>query len=68
VNSEGLLDKLKVDQIRKFENMFIETMSAKYSDQMKTLANSGVLNDTFGAEVIKTAESTIDQLLAASEE
>ena len=68
VNSEGLLDKLKVDQIRKFENTFIETMSAKYSDQMKTLANSGVLNDTFGAEVIKTAESTIDQLLAASEE
>ncbi len=68
VNSEGLLDKLKVDQIRKFENTFIETMSAKYSDQMKTLADSGVLNDTFGAEVIKTAESTIDQLLAASEE
>lgn len=68
VNSEGLLDKLKVEQIRKFENMFIETMAAKYSAQMKTLADSGVLNDTFGAEVIKTAESTIDQLLAASEE
>jgi F-type H+-transporting ATPase subunit alpha len=68
VNSEGLFDKLKVDQIRKFENMFIETMAAKYSAQMKTLADSGVLNDTFGAEVIKTAESTIDQLLAASEE
>src|SRR6056297_724613 len=68
VNSEGLLDKLAVDQIRKFENMFLETVAAKYSDQMKTLADSGVLNDTFGAEVIKTAESTIDQLLAASEE
>ncbi|MDZ7755309.1 F0F1 ATP synthase subunit alpha [Rhodohalobacter sp.] len=68
VNSEGLLDKLAVDQIRKFENMFLETMSAKYSAQMKTLADSGVLNETFGAEVIKTAESTIDQLLAASEE
>jgi len=68
VNNEGLLDKLAVDQIRKFENMFLETMAAKYSDQMKTLADSGVLNDTFGEEVIKTAESTIDQLLAASEE
>ncbi|MFO7799986.1 F0F1 ATP synthase subunit alpha [Rhodohalobacter sp.] len=68
VNNEGLFDKLAVDQIRKFENMFLETMAAKYSDQMKTLAGSGVLTDTFGAEVIKTAESTIDQLLAASEE
>jgi len=68
VNSEGLLDKLAVDQIRKFENMFLETVAAKYSDQMKTLADSGVLTDTFGAEVIKSAESTIDQLLAASEE
>ncbi|WP_069132434.1 F0F1 ATP synthase subunit alpha [Rhodohalobacter halophilus] len=68
VNSEGLLDKLPVNLIRKFENMFIETVGAKYSEQMKTLAKSGVLDDTFGAEIVKTAESTIDQLIAVSEE
>jgi len=68
VNNEGLLDKLSVDLIRKFENMFLETVGAKYSEQMKTLSKSGVLDDTFGAEIIKTAESTIDQLLASSED
>ncbi len=68
VNSEGLLDKLEVNQIRKFENMFLETVGVKYSTQMKTLADTGVLDDTFGAEVLATAESTIDQLLAVSEE
>ena len=68
VNSEGLLDKLEVNQIRKFENTFLETVGVKYSTQMKTLADTGVLDDTFGAEVLATAESTIDQLLAVSEE
>ncbi len=68
VNSEGLLDKLPVNLMRKFEDMFLETVGAKYSEQMKSLANSGILDDTFGAEILKTAESTIDQLLAVAEE
>lgn len=67
VNSEGLLDKLPVNQIRDFEQMFLETVSAKYSKKMDALAKSGVLDDDFGNEIIATAESTIDQLLAVAE-
>jgi F-type H+-transporting ATPase subunit alpha len=68
INNEGLLDKLSVDQIGEFENLFIETVQAKYSKKMERLADSGVLDDAFGDELISTAESTIDQLLAATEE
>lgn len=68
INNEGLLDKLSVDQIGDFENMFLETIQAKYSKKMERLADSGVLDDSFGDELISTAESTIDQLLASTEE
>lgn len=67
INNEGLLDKLTVDQIGNFENMFLETVQAKYSKKMEQLADSGILNDSFGDELISTAESTIDQLLASTE-
>lgn len=68
INSEGLLDKLPVDKIREFEDMYLETIGAKYSKKMDTLADSGVLDDAFGEELVKTASSTIDQILATIEE
>ncbi|MEX0822800.1 MAG: F0F1 ATP synthase subunit alpha [Balneolaceae bacterium] len=67
VNNEGLLDKLPVNKIREFEDMFLETVSAKYSKKMETLSKSGTLDDAFGEEIVKTANSTIDQILAATE-
>lgn len=67
INNEGLLDQLSVEKIREFEDQFIETVSAKYSKEMETLSKSGVLDDTFGDELVKTAQSTIDQILAAKE-
>ncbi len=68
VNNEGLLDKLSIDQIQTFESMFLETINAKFSKKMDNLADKGVLDDEFGEEIISTAQSTIDQLLAVSEE
>ena len=68
VNNEGLLDKLTVEQIQPFEQMFLETLGAKYSKKMESLADSGVLDDAFSEEIMGTAQSTIDQLLAVSEE
>lgn len=68
VNSEGLLDQLSVDQIQSFEKMFLETMNSKYSKKMDNLADKGVLDDAFGEEVLSTAQSIIDQLLAVHEE
>lgn len=68
INNEGLLDKLSVDQIGDFENMYLETVQAKYSKKMERLADSGILDDSFADELISTAKSTIDQLLASTEE
>lgn len=67
-NNEGLLDKLSVNQIGEFEDMFLETISAKYPKKLERLADSGELDDNFGDELIETAESTIDQILAVTEE
>lgn len=67
INSEGLLDKLTVDLIQDFEQMFLETVGAKYPKKMEALSKSGSLDDAFGSELVETAESTIDQLLATAE-
>jgi len=67
VNSDGLLDELTVEQISEFEENYLETVNAKYDDEMKALAESGTLDDEFGKELIATAESIIDQIQAAQE-
>lgn len=66
-NSAGLLDVLPTAKVREFEKTYLETVNAKYSREMQNLALSGLLDDVFGEELIKTARSTIDQILAASE-
>jgi len=65
VNNQGLLDKLPVTKISEFETMFLETLGAKYSKKMSDLSVSGVLDDLFGDEIVETANSVIDQILAA---
>jgi F-type H+/Na+-transporting ATPase subunit alpha len=67
VNSAGLLDKLPVDKVRPFEAMFLETIGVKYPKKLEMLAATGKLDDNFGEELLKSAESTIDQLLAGNE-
>lgn len=68
VNNEGLLDKLTVNQISEFEHMFIETIQAKFHEELDDLAKTGVLDDSFGKELIETGKSTIDQIIAVTEE
>ncbi|MCC5908502.1 MAG: F0F1 ATP synthase subunit alpha [Balneolaceae bacterium] len=68
VNNEGLLDRLPVTKISEFEDMFLEIVGAKFSKKMEQLADSGILDDAFGAEIVETAKSTIDQILASEEE
>lgn len=67
INNEGLLDNLQVEQIGEFEDMYLETVSAKYAKEMDNLAEKGVLDDSFSKKLIETAKNTIDQLLATSE-
>ncbi len=67
VNSEGLLEKLNVDQIPQFEQNYLEIVNAKYADEMQALSLSGQLSDEFGDKLIATANTVIDQLLVAEE-
>ncbi len=67
VNAEGLLDKLPVEKISEFQSQFLETVLSKYGKEMESLASSGVLSDEFGTDVIATAKTVIDQILAAQE-
>ena len=64
VNDEGLLDQLPVNKIREFEKQLLETLLIKYEDKMQELATTGVLNDTFGGEIIKEAKTVINQIVA----
>lgn len=68
VNSEGLLDKLMVEQIQEFEENFLEMVNAKYGDEMEQLGKSGTLSDEFGDKLLNAARSVIDQMLAAREQ
>lgn len=67
INSEGLLDELTVNQISEFEENYLETINAKYDEEMKALSDSGVLSDEFGEKLISTAKTVIDQVKAAEE-
>lgn len=67
INNEGLLDRLPVVKIREFEDMFLETIAVKYAKKMEQLADLGVLDDSFGDELLEAAKSTIDQILATVE-
>ncbi len=67
INSEGILDKLSVDKIQEFEEAFLEAIGIKYTKKMDDLAASGVLDDEFGKELIDTANTTIEQILAVAE-
>lgn len=68
VNSEGLFDELPVNLVREFEKAFLDAIAAKFPREMEELATSGSLEEKFGEELIKTARTTIDQLLVQSEE
>ena len=67
VNSEGILDKLPVTKIQAFESMFLETLGVRFPKKLEALADSGVLDDAFGEEIIEAANTTIDQLMAEVE-
>jgi len=67
INSEGLFEKLPVSKMKEFEATFLETVGVKFGKKMESLKKSGVLDDDFGKELVDTAKTTIDQLLAGSE-
>ncbi len=67
INSVGLLDKLPVSAISEFQAQFLETVLSKYSKEMQGLADSGVLSDEFGDNIVETAKTVIDQILASVE-
>ncbi|MDZ7773423.1 MAG: F0F1 ATP synthase subunit alpha [Balneolaceae bacterium] len=67
VNDEGLLEDLKVDQIMQFEQEYLETIRAKFSDELGELADSGNLGDELGEQLLEAARSVIRQIKASEE-
>lgn len=68
INNEGLLDSLEVNQVREFEINYLETIRAKYGDELQELGKSGILKEEFGKKLIESAKTIIDQLTAEAEE
>jgi F-type H+/Na+-transporting ATPase subunit alpha len=67
INDEGLLDSLPVNKISQFEENFLQTINAKYDKEMRELGDSGVLEDKFGENLLKSARIIMDQLTALEE-
>src|SRR5699024_1358093 len=67
INSEGLLEDLAVDQIREFEENYLETVNVKFDEEMDALAESGTLDDAFGEKLMQTAQTVMDQITAGEE-
>lgn len=68
VNSDGLLDKLSVEQIRAFEDQFLESLTVKCPVEMEEVAKKGILGDHFGSTVLEIAQSVIGQFRAGDNE
>ncbi len=68
INSEGMLDDLKVDQIQDFEEEYLETIHVKFDDKLAELGDSGTLDEEFGEELMEVASVIIDQMTATEEE
>ncbi|MEX0993890.1 MAG: F0F1 ATP synthase subunit alpha [Balneolaceae bacterium] len=68
INNEGLLDELTVNRIKEFEENYLETIKAKFSEELQELGKSGELSDEFGEKLIDAAKTIINQLTAKEEE
>jgi F-type H+-transporting ATPase subunit alpha len=65
VNNQGILDMLEIDEILKFEQEFLENISAKYSSEMKELRKTGLLTPELGEDLVKEAKSIANQIKAS---
>ncbi|HKJ47210.1 MAG TPA: F0F1 ATP synthase subunit alpha [Balneolales bacterium] len=65
VNNQGVLDMLEIGEILKFEQEFLENISAKYSSEMKELRKTGLLTPELGEELVKEAKSIANQIKAS---
>lgn len=62
VNNKGLMDNLRVPQIRAFEKEFLSVIGMKYPDALAATAKSGVLSDDFSNQLSAEAENIIKQM------
>jgi F-type H+/Na+-transporting ATPase subunit alpha len=62
INSKGLLEKLRVDQIGAFETEYLSRISLSFAKELDDLGRSGVLSDELSDKLVAEAESVIAQL------
>ncbi len=66
-NDAGLLEALDKEDIRRFEQEYLERINFKYDEEMSKLAESGELGDDFAEKMNEIAESVAKQINAEKE-
>jgi F-type H+/Na+-transporting ATPase subunit alpha len=61
-NSKGLLDKIAINKISEFEELYLETISLKYSAEMDELQKSGFISEELSQKFIAEAEKIVATL------
>ena len=59
IATQGLLDSVPVERVREFEKEFIERMRLKHAEEMKAIAETGVVTDEVNDLLRKEAEEMV---------
>ncbi len=66
-SNKGVLDKLPVNSIRQFEDQYLESISLKFAEELKSLGKSGILDDELAGKLEKEAFAVNKQILSEQE-
>lgn len=66
-SNKGVLDKLKIDQIRGFEEQFLDTLRTKHQTEMADLQKTGILTDESSEKILEVANSVQKQIIASTD-
>src|SRR5699024_3058849 len=66
-NDSGVLDDLAVEQVEKFEADYLETVNAKFEDELANLAETGRLDDEFGEALVELAQTIVSRIKAVKD-
>lgn len=67
-NNKGVLDKLSLEDIKIFEEQYLDAVNLKFSEEMKKLGETGVLEDELAEKLEEEARSVQKKLLSEQQE
>ena len=66
-NNKGMLDKLPISTIREFEDLYLDAVTLKFSNEMQDLGKTGLLSDELSKKLEDEAWSVQKQILSGQE-